>query len=190
MKRFILILSVAVVALGMVACSPQTKGAKQIVRDQTTAANQQEIYAQAQPVPLYDWSQARATLIGVQNAKSQSVATWTVFMTHYGEAQFACPSLGYPIPADAQLTNPEQVTRIKIPDSTSTVDGVVAQPEPDGTYSTGHSEATYVSCVRPNGSVTVVYWEPPVAAFPYEVVVVNGKIVDKGGDASFTIERR
>ena len=65
-----------IVALALLTgCSgKQTKGAEALKRDQGTASTQQEIYAASQPVPVYDWSQSRSTLIAVQNAKAGSIA--------------------------------------------------------------------------------------------------------------------
>lgn len=180
-----------VIVCGLLAagCGGTSKGAKQILRDQSTASQQQEIYASAQPVPIFEWSQTRATLSAVLQAKASTVATWSVFKAFDGTATFVCPSVGYPIPADTQLTAPEQLVRIEIKEGVF-IEGVVSQPEPDGVYSTGHSAGTYVACVRPNGEVTVAYSEAVVEAFPFEVRIVDGKVVDLGGASSFTVERR
>lgn len=64
--------------------------------------------------------------------------------------------------------------------SSARVDGVVGQMEPNGTYGSTSTSATYVLCIRPDGKLSPVYSEPQVMLFPFEVSVVDGKIIDAG----------
>ncbi|HEX8226283.1 MAG TPA: hypothetical protein VF572_00275 [Candidatus Saccharimonadales bacterium] len=64
-----------------------------------------------------------------------------------------CPSIGFPLPSTAQLTNPDQ--------KLDSYDAVVPQAEPNGVY-TGNSEGTYVICVASSGTKYISYWEGSV----------------------------
>jgi len=64
----------------------------------------------------------------------------------------SCPSIGFPTPTTAQLTNPLQDVG---------TGGPIGQLEPNGVY-TGDSTGTYVVCVAPNGTKYVSYWEGDV----------------------------
>ena len=126
---------------------------------------QQSIYDRGLPLHLYDYSQDRASYIAIYDARVQGKATFSVAVPEIsGAPWFACPSRGYPIPATAQLTNPDRVdysrggTVVTLP-----------QAEPNGLYS-GHTAATYMQCVDSDGSLYSVYSEPHVMTFPFAVV--------------------
>lgn len=175
------IVALVVLGLVLVGCSPTTESVKQ---DQQLTDRQLQQYQAVQPVPFFNWSMTRQVLIDVFQAQNSARQTWAVFMSYTGTALFSCESVGFPVPADTQLTNPDQIA-IYNPNGTS-YDGVVGQMEPNGTYSSSNTSATYVLCIH-NGKTTPVYWEPPVAAFPFEVKIVNGQIVDAGGQNSIEV---
>ncbi len=185
MKRTFILAAIAVAAIVLVACNAETKGADQIKQDQQTVGTQQDIYTKGQPVPVFNYSQQRASLIEINAAIARGAATYSVFYS-FGKPVFVCPSIGYPIPATTQLTNPQQVTRINT-GSDHYVDGVIPQAEPVGTY-TGDTAATYVLCVRSDGKAAPIYAEPDVIAFPFPVKIQDGVVVDAGGDASVKVE--
>ena len=143
---------------------------------------QQAIYSQTQPVPIYDYSQDRATLLQIYNAKNEARQTWAVVLSNNGVPIWTCPSYGFPIPATTQLTNPSSVGQ----PNTLTSGIVLPQAEPDGLY-TGTNLGTYVLCVRPNGDIVPIYAEPLVMSFPFAVKIVNGQIVDAGTGSTMTV---
>lgn len=180
---------VALLALGALllgACT-ETKGGAVERKDSITVATQQEIYQNGQPVPVFDYSQTRQTMIDIYKAKVRGVATWSVVYS-FGKPGWSCPSIGYPVPATTQLTNPEQLARVD-PDPGKPIVGNLPQAEPDGVF-TGATAATYILCVRPDGSVNAVYSEPEVVAFPFPVEVRDGAVVDSGKAASYTVTIR
>ena len=74
-----------------------------------------------------------------------------------------CESIGYPIPASTQFTNPEKVTYegahygITLP-----------QADPNGLFSPASAEGTWVMCKNPNGGdVAPVYSEPRLIVSPF-----------------------
>lgn len=153
-------------------------GSTAMNNDQEVTDKQLQKYQQVQPVPQYDWSQYRQTVIDVTAAQANAVAT-TTFMFNMGTADpiDQCPSIGFPVPSTAQLTNPQQITWRNGSDSQ-----VVAQAEPNGAY-TGDSSGTYVVCVASDGTAYIDYWEGAVkttggpAHWDYDKhhVVLDGK---------------
>jgi hypothetical protein len=121
--------------------------------DANATDRQLKQYQSKQPIPFHDWSQYRQTLISIDDAQAHGTAT-TSFMFLMGVPNpiRTCPSIGYPVPSTAQLTNPGQ-------NSGGTT---ISQMEPNGVY-TGESSGTYVVCVV-NGKPVPVYWEGDVHA--------------------------
>lgn len=121
--------------------------------DKKVTDQQLQKYQQVQPVPQYDWSQYRQTVIDVQNAQANAVLT-TSFMFNMGTADpiDSCPSIGFPVPTTAQLTSPDHYV---------SSGGVVSQAEPNGAY-TGDSSGTYIVCVASDGTKYIDYWEGSV----------------------------
>lgn len=140
------ILGVATVGLALAGCTNQS-----VNNDQQSTNDQLLKYQKVQPVPQFDYSQYRQTVINVETAEVNGVAT-TTFMFNQGSTVpiMSCPSLGYPIASTAQLTNPLQVI--------TSGGGVVEQQEPNGVY-TGSSTGTYVVCVQSSGKTSIDYWE-------------------------------
>lgn len=146
-------------------------------RDEAVAGQQLLQYQDAQPVPRFDYSQLRQNLIEIETAQVNSTAT-TSFMFLMGSAGttgplvHSCPSIGFPIPATYQLTNPEQ----KAGDG-----AVLSQLEANGVF-TGDTTGTYVMCVGANGRPYAFYWEGFVATAtgPAHWDNVKGEVVMDG----------
>lgn len=140
---------IAVALLALVAAGCSSGGAN--TKDRTTAAQQLSTFQKNQPVPSFTFSQLRQNLIEIETAQSQTTQT-TSFMFNQGVAQpvTVCPSIGFPMPSEDQLTNPES----KVPNH----DVALPQIEANGVY-TGASTGTYVICVNAQGQPYAVYWE-------------------------------
>lgn len=110
----------------------------------------------AQPIPAFSWSQIRQNLIEINRAQAETTQT-TTFFFNLGVTNpvTSCPSIGFPIPSTAQLTNPFQAIG-DIGDNGS--GAVIAQSEQTGIY-TGDSSGTYVICVDALGKAYAAYWE-------------------------------
>lgn len=150
--------------LAAVACS----GGQSVANKSDTDYMDQQtaILSRGQPLHLYDYSQDRASFIAIYDARVQGKATYSVSVPQNGGGRgwYECPSRGYPIPADTQLTNPERLVN---PYNTSYL--TVPQAEPNGTFSGGGASGTYMQCVDTDGSLYTVYSEPPVMTFPFAV---------------------
>lgn len=119
--------------------------------DKAQTNTQLNRYQDNQPVPLYDWSQYRQTVIDVQEAQVHGVATTTFFYNMGSNVPIkSCPSIGFPVPSTTQLTSPDQFH--------GSTGAVTALMEASGVY-TGDSTGTYVVCVSDVGTSYVTYWE-------------------------------
>lgn len=141
-----------------------------IYDDKISTERQLSIYRRSNPLPVYDHSQDLEILSQIYTLKNEVRTTWSIISSEgTGEVQFTCPSLGYAIPADTQLTNPLQAVA---------GGAVIEQPEPNGLFSSKNTDGTYVMCVRENGDVVPVYTELKVTTFPFPVEVQDGRIVE------------
>lgn len=130
--------------------------------DRERVEEQQEIYAQAQPIPQFDYSLEREVVIELYEARNSNVATHTVWRSETGVIEGDCSSIGYPIPYDTGVTNPLQYYRNGT---------VIEQAEPNGLFASKNSTATWVRCVDNQHRVTPIYVESRVTAYPYPVEV-------------------
>lgn len=147
--RWIVLVVASVLALG--ACT--NKNAATQARNSEQAATSKDLVNQlkAQPIPVRPWSQLRQNLIEIETAQMDSTQT-TSFMFNQGvqDPVQTCPSIGFPIPSTAQLTNPDQ--KVQHHDLT------LPQIDPNGVYA-GQSTGTYIICVDAQGRAYADYWE-------------------------------
>lgn len=167
---------VAIVSVSVLVTLAGCNGSKnQAVNNDRTVTNQQlDRYQKNQPVPAFDYSEYRQTVIDVLNAQVHAVATTTFFFNQGTSNPIkTCPSIGFPVATTAQLTNSQQ--------RLSGHESVVSQAEPNGVY-TGDSSGTYVVCVSAGGKNEIDYWEGYVAAVggPARWDKVSGEIVSTG----------
>lgn len=148
MKKAMIILFAAVIALG--ACSKENDRAREA--DEDASADILRTMQRAHPVPSFERSQYRQNLVEILTSQANTTAT-TSFFFNMGvvDPVHSCPSIGFPIPSTAQLTNPDEVIG-------GDTDVVVSQIEPNGVYS-GESTGTYVICLDADGEGYASYWE-------------------------------
>lgn len=152
-------IAIAIAATALSGCSRSSDSATR--NDQATTDSQLARYQANQPVPSFDWSQYRQTVIDVESAEVHGVATTTFFYNMGSQKPISsCPSLGFPVAVTAQLTNPTQISYGAHPGGGSDAQ-VIEQAEPNGVY-TGGSDGTYVVCIAPGGAKYMQYWEGDV----------------------------
>lgn len=111
----------------------------------------------SQPLPHYNYSVIRQTLIDAETIAANGTQT-TSFFFQMGSPDpvYSCPSLGMPVPNTASLSNPQQV----VPDpNASSGSEVIGQEDPDGIYQPSASDGTYVICLNSAGAKYLDYWE-------------------------------
>jgi hypothetical protein len=153
MRKLKLIALTSLLAVVAIAGSACTDSSTQT--DKRATDEQMKQYQEGQPLPAFDRSQSRQTLIDVVTIRAESITTTSFFMmVGAPDPVFMCPSIGVPIPGTWSLTNPVQTA--------GSNGAVVAQAEPDGIY-TGDTDATSTICVDGNGKTFMFYHEGPVA---------------------------
>jgi hypothetical protein len=177
MKRILLLISGLALLCMASNCD---SGAEEA--DRSRVNSQQELYATNQPVPMFKWSQDRDNLIQIYKMKNESRTTYSVVRAAgTGEILWHCPSIGFPIPADTQITNPLQVMYQH--------GGVIEQAEPNGLFTSKNTDGTYVICVLPDGSLAPQYTEQKAEVFTRPVKIELGKVVFVDGAATMVIQK-
>ena len=168
MKKLILVGLLLVLFASVAGCANTDD------RVEMQVEQQQQQYVNAQPVPQFDWSLERHVMIELYKARNNAVSTYSITYSDFrGVITWGCPSIGYPIPGGTQLTNPEKVEYASV---------TLPQPEPNGLYTPGTSAGTYVMCVNLDGTVSPVYVEDYVRAYPYPVTTdTDGRIIPAEG---------
>lgn len=166
MKKIILlvIISLAVLTTG---CYEKS----QTDRDAITVERQQSQYAKGQPIPAFDWSLERELVIKLYNLRNSKVSTSTVWRSRMGQIEGSCSSMGYGIPYDTSLTNPEKLSSKYMNASVGRISGVVGQAEPNGIFASTHTSATWVMCVGKGGQLEPHYVEATVNVYPYPIKI-------------------
>jgi hypothetical protein len=153
-----------------------------------TAKAQLGQFLQSQPVPVFTHSQLRQNLIEIETAQANATATTSFMFLMAGSGTTgplvqSCPSIGFPIPATYQLTNPDQIVN-----GDNGRVSTIAQLEANGVYTSG-TTGTYVICVDPNGTPYAFYHEGFVSTVsgPAHWDNTKGEIVmDGASSAVFT----
>jgi hypothetical protein len=141
---------VALSACGPGSSPQNTENSEQQADSQSLITNQ--------PIPHYNFSQIRQTLIDAENASADTTQT-TTFFFQMGDPNpiNSCPSIGFPVATNAELSNPDQV--VGAPNNSSAVTG---QQDPDGIYSSPSTSGTDVICTLNGGQHYLEYWEGDV----------------------------
>ncbi|HLK77194.1 MAG TPA: hypothetical protein VKU77_26530 [Streptosporangiaceae bacterium] len=142
------------------SCGGQSAG--QATENKAQQQDEQSLVTD-QPVPHYNWSQIRQTLIDAQDISANETQT-TSFFFQMGlpDPVFSCPSIGMPVASTAQLTNPAQVVTQDSQGNGITGSAVIGQMDPNGIYTPSASTGTYVICVNSSGADYLEYWEGDV----------------------------
>lgn len=168
-------------ALVFLLCSAEDCDDSSDRREHSDVERQQVQYTRNQPPPTFDWSLERHLMVELYKARNTAAATYSYVVSPYtGKVLASCPSLGYPIPATTQLTNPMKWVG---------QGAILPQAEPNGLYSPPDTHGTWVMCLGPEGKVEPAYWEQDVMTFPRPMVERGGQLVPaEGGKSSITID--
>ena len=157
-----LIAAAAAISVSAAACTHG--GGTPSGQQQENAEQQQDTQSLVndQPIPHFNYSQIRQTLIDAETISADGTQT-TSFFFQMGDPDpvFSCPSLGMPVANTAQLSNPDQV--INPSNGNGEYNSVtVGQMDPNGVYAPSASTGTYVICVNSSGQKYLQYWEGDV----------------------------
>ena len=150
------IAAAAIAALSLTACT-QSGNAGQAAENQAQQHDTTSL-VNDQPIPHFNYSQIRQTLIDAETIAADGTQT-TSFFFQMGlpDPVFTCPSLGMPVANTAQLSNPQQVVGTGNSNAVTT-----GQMDPYGIYAPSASTGTYVICVNSSGARYLEYWEGDV----------------------------
>lgn len=176
-KRFAILAIIMAVALVATACDDASMEAAR--EESQTATDQLNRFMQTQPIPTFEWSQLRQNLIELETAQARTTQT-TTFFFNMGivDPVSNCPSIGFPIAATYQLTNPEQTAG-----GTNGRAYVWPQMEATGVY-TADTTGTYVMCTNSLGQAYAQYWEGFVMTVTGPAIWENGEVL-LTGDPTF-----
>jgi len=136
-------------------------------QDAIKVNSQQEQYAKVHPIPWFDDSRERSVYTQIYQARNKTVATHTIWRSNTGMIEGDCPSIGFPIPYDVQLTNPLK----RLYNGSS---AIIEQAEPNGMFSSKTTAATWVMCaVKDQGVMKMapVYVESKVTTYPFPKII-------------------
>jgi hypothetical protein len=160
-RKLAIAASALVLAAPLGACTSHKNGAASNARKQEATQQAQDTLTliQAQPVPHFDWSQIRQTLIDIEGAQAHAIQTTSFFFQQgMNHPYLVCNSIGFPVPASDELTNPQQiVTQGSLRSGGGNV--TIDQQDPTGIY-TADTAGTFVLCVNRNGQAEAQYAEP------------------------------
>ena len=175
--------SLAIVeSLSILGCEPTSDQ-----KDSATVQSQMDIYQRNQPIPILLYSQDRDNLIQIYQMKAtEARSTHAVVRGTTGEYLWDCPSVGFPLPADTQLTNPLVASW-----RGGSAVGIVEQAEPNGLFTSKNTDGTYVLCVLSDGSVSPQYTEMKIETFSRPISVdEKGKVHFIDGVPSMVLKKR
>ena len=155
MKKITAVIIAAILALAVAACTHAPN-----VQQQEQAAQQADTQSleNNQPIPHYNWSQYRQTLIDAENIAAQGTQTTSFFFNQgVRDPIFSCPSLGLPIPVTSQLSNPSQIAPVS--GKYGGGSQVIEQMDPFGAYTAPDATGTYVICVNASCKPYLFPWE-------------------------------
>jgi hypothetical protein len=173
-----LVFAIVILSLILVACamSPSVNDIEQSQQKQGGVS-----IVQNQPIPdLGGYSLERQIVIETYLARNSTIATYSYMITYDGKIIEICPSIAYPIPYSTRLTSPDKIL------GESYANSVVSNAEPNSLYPPGDAAPTLVQCVNADGSVSPVYIEWYVLAFPFRIE--SDAQLKRIGEPSFTID--
>lgn len=136
-------------------------------------------------VDLGGYSFERQIVNETYAARNTTISTFAYLKNLDGSFIEICASIGYPIPYSTQLSAPSKLannTPGYLPSDTASV---IPQSEPNGLYPPSDAAATLIQCVNSDGSVSPVYIEDNVLAFPFRIKAQY--VIERLGEPSFTI---
>lgn len=186
MKKFVVLLSIFALCLGLMGFGCEEREASQEVKDSKQANSQQSQYAKRQPIPFFDWSLERHLVIQLYQIRNRTVATHAVWRGMTSQIEGDCPCLGFGIPYDTSLTNPLQGYGSLSHNGAAVTS--IGQAEPNGIFASQNTAATWVPCVGKSGAIEPIYVESKVTVYPYPVKVdyTTNRVI-KAGESTVKI---
>jgi hypothetical protein len=165
MKRSLMALPVLVLTAG--SCDERQPTSDEVQRRQQETILQEG--TRQTGMPAIKNFRERKLLKDILELRDQDgLQTFTYVWNEFnGKLVFFCDSFGYGIPYATQYTNPQKVQDYC---SGHCAPVAVPQADPNGLFSPGAAEGTWVMCKDPNGKdVKPVYVEPRIVVSPFKI---------------------
>jgi hypothetical protein len=167
MKRFFAVVLAVFAALTLAACDP----INQPTADQVQHQQQEQLSAQSNAevgMPaVVNFAQKKALKMIIELADKEQ-PTYSYVKDVNGPFRKICDSIGYPIPAATQYTNPMQVQDFG--GSQRYAFEAIPQADPTGLFSPAAADATWVLCLNPDThQVAPFYEEEKVTTSPFPI---------------------
>jgi len=155
--------------------------------------------AQVPPSAIVNWNEKRMAKLIQEKRDTPNLATWTYTKNLDGKYTFVCESIGYGLPYNTRMNNPQHYEFVTTKTGVSSGGGgcvgggqtitdaqgnyicgeheIMPQPEPNGLFIPDSSKGTWNLCKDPKtGKPDVTYQEEDIAVFPYKLpdVMVEG----------------
>ena len=173
MKQATTVLAFIIVCVVLVGCRPQGEIQSS---DQVQQAQQEVLMREATSqtgMPAIKNFRERKLLKEILELRDQEgLTTYTYLWNEFnGRLVFLGESIGYGIPYSTQFTAPEKLVWGKGPESEYRYNmHNIPQAEPNGLFSPGSAEGTWVLLKDPNGKdVRPVYVEPRILVSPFRL---------------------
>jgi hypothetical protein len=180
MKKILFVLPILAIALMASGCDGNNVADN---KEASQVDNQQQIYVNNQPAPVFDWSLERHIMVELYKARNNAVQTYSYVRNLQGQIVFRCKSIGFPLPSNDQLTNS---SKLAYPDYNQSP--VLPQAEPNGMYSSPSTSGTYVFCINSDGTVSPSYFEADVETH-LSPLASDGNTLSGDGDLKINIKK-
>lgn len=165
----------------------QQKGGKTAAQEQGAVQTGFNRLSNTQPIPQFDFSQERQTVIDVETARANGAITTTVGFLEGVGLVWWCPSVGSPVPSTYQLSGSQQY--VDLPGDGERKLSPIDQGEPTGVY-VGPSSGTWTLCLDDAGKKFAVYWEGYVKSTIGKVDGLPGDKRERIGQSTFTFTEK
>jgi hypothetical protein len=150
------LLTLAAVSLLLTACDPSSDAIQSVQQERMLI----EGTAQTGMPKITNFREKKLAR-EILEMRDQGLTTYTyLFSEMTGQLKFFCNSIGYPLPAATQYTNPQKhvVSGVTLP-----------QADPNGLFSASSAEGSYVICISPEGKAVPIYSEPRLITSPFKL---------------------
>ena len=156
MKRLFLLLAIT-------GCDPTPPNSDQLQRQQQEKLSLEATRQVGMPAIIN--FQEKRILKDILELRDKEIPTTTYIVDLNGKLHKLCTSLGFGVPYATQFTNPQR-TVISGQSGIATI----PQADPNGLFSPGSADGTWVLCLNPKTKKTSpVYVEPRIIVSPFEL---------------------
>jgi len=159
-----LILAASMVA-SLAACDyvPSADEAQRKAQEQLNQQSNNEV-----GMPAITNFQEKRTYKEILELRDTAISTTTYIQDIAGRLHKLCDSIGFGIPYATQYTNPQR------PQWSGNAVTTLPQADPNGLFSPGSAEGTWILCLNPQTQKSApLYVEPPVVVSPFPLQTQN-----------------